>query len=203
MGGKIHIHVAGGDSSLDVWSRLGRAGRRSPEDTLRELLPGSVEMHYHTAPRARAVSRTTGDAQRLLDTLSSSNGKVVAKLYRDTEWEEFIVKLWVGGVYQSNADYHTDDKGDAQSTMKDMVRRAAAHDSGCGCTKCLTAADALPERAGARVRVSAGGGVEGGVYTSRMDERGTFLVWANSASSMPLRHAFMQRLHEQGRVETL
>ncbi len=46
------------------------------------------------------------------------NGKRVAKVYKDLEWEEYRVKFFVDDVQQVHADYHTDDKQDALSTAE-------------------------------------------------------------------------------------
>lgn len=118
---RLHVHIH--DSSLATWGALGAAGESSAERVLQGLLPGSVSVHLHAAQTlARSGAR---DAQRLIDTVYSSDGKVTVKVYRDTDWEEFVCKMWVNGAYQSAADYHTDDKGDALSTAKDMARKAS------------------------------------------------------------------------------
>ncbi|AWD90679.1 hypothetical protein [Pseudomonas phage Achelous] len=39
-----------------------------------------------------------------------------AKVYRDSEWQEWRVKFFAGGVYQPDSDYHTTDKQDALDT---------------------------------------------------------------------------------------
>ena len=41
-----------------------------------------------------------------------------AKVYRDAEWQEYRVKFFRDGKYQEDADYHTDDKADAQFTAR-------------------------------------------------------------------------------------
>lgn len=48
---------------------------------------------------------------RLIKTLT--NGDNVAKIYRDTEWQEYRTRFFFGGVYQSESDYFTDDKTEA------------------------------------------------------------------------------------------
>lgn len=37
---------------------------------------------------------------------------------------EYVVRLYVDGVRQKDANYYTDDKEDAELTAKDMERRA-------------------------------------------------------------------------------
>lgn len=63
-------------------------------------------------------------ALRLIDTvvndLGSVGGVLMAKVYRDAEWNEYRVKFYRDGRHQSNADMHTDDKQDAIDTAKFM-----------------------------------------------------------------------------------
>jgi len=67
--------------------------------------------------------RTAGmqEARKLLQT--QSGGKMTAKVYRDSETNEFVVKFYVDGVYQTEADYFTDDKQDAMDTARSQVNR--------------------------------------------------------------------------------
>lgn len=44
-----------------------------------------------------------------------------AKIYRDSEWDEYQVELIVDGVLQSHATYHTGDWKDAHDTAVVMV----------------------------------------------------------------------------------
>ena len=42
-----------------------------------------------------------------------------AKVYRNAEWQEYVVKFYaVEGVHLKSADYHTDDKADALKTAE-------------------------------------------------------------------------------------
>ena len=38
------------------------------------------------------------------------------KVYRDTEWNEFLIQFFENGQHQADADYHTDDSEDAHDT---------------------------------------------------------------------------------------
>lgn len=40
----------------------------------------------------------------------------------DEEWEEYLVELFVNGVKNEEATYHTDDLEDAVGTAKQMVK---------------------------------------------------------------------------------
>lgn len=58
------------------------------------------------------------------------SGRYVAKVYADREWGEFVVKFYVSGVHQVNADHHTigntaSDKADAYGTAIAELQRMA------------------------------------------------------------------------------
>lgn len=55
-------------------------------------------------------------ALRLTHTETSTDKVLTAKIYRNSDWQEFRVKFYRDGKYQS--DYHTDDKEDAKSTAR-------------------------------------------------------------------------------------
>lgn len=44
-------------------------------------------------------------------------------IYRNAQWNEYVVKFYVAGVYQVDADYHTDDKADAYDTASNWVNK--------------------------------------------------------------------------------
>lgn len=56
--------------------------------------------------------------RRLIQTVK--NGDNVAKVYRDSEWEEYVVRFFTCGAEQGTG-YHTNDKKDALSTAHVMV----------------------------------------------------------------------------------
>lgn len=61
-------------------------------------------------------------ARRLIETISGPNGDRVAKVYRDAEWNEYVVRFtefWVNLPEASN--HHTDDKLDALGTARHWV----------------------------------------------------------------------------------
>ena len=49
-------------------------------------------------------------------------GDKTAKVYRDSDYDEFRVRLYINGVLNAAADYHTNDKADAVETACAMVR---------------------------------------------------------------------------------
>lgn len=50
-------------------------------------------------------------------------GDYMAKIYRDSEWNEYRVKFYVKGVHQKDGDFHTDDKEDAFATAGGQLDR--------------------------------------------------------------------------------
>lgn len=58
------------------------------------------------------------------------SGRLVAKVYANREWGEFVVKFYVDGAHQTKADYHTigdtpSDKADAYATAVGELERMA------------------------------------------------------------------------------
>ena len=58
---------------------------------------------------------------RLITTIQNPATEQVAKVYRDTDWNEYRVKFFECGIHQVESDYHTDDKDDALDTAKLIV----------------------------------------------------------------------------------
>lgn len=46
------------------------------------------------------------------------NGALKAEIHHNKEYDEYLVKFYIVGVYQKRADYFTDDKSDAISTAQ-------------------------------------------------------------------------------------
>jgi hypothetical protein len=65
---------------------------------------------------------------RAVDKFGSPDGKQ-AKVYFDREYGEFRVMFYDDGQYQSDADYHTDDKQDAISTAKHYLRESSLNEA--------------------------------------------------------------------------
>lgn len=73
---------------------------------------------------AVAFARRVRDGERLMETVTE--GRATAKIYYNSEYEEFSVKLYVDGKWLGEGStYYTNDKDDAISSAKDMVRRRA------------------------------------------------------------------------------
>jgi len=112
---------------------------RGEEHTIKDWAPGHHEgssgrvytdrgAYYPSVVDAKVVpaeevsEEIIDEAQKLIKTIHSPDGKRMAKVYRDRDWDEFIVKFYANGEHQEEADYHTDDRTDAEGT--------AAHEMG-------------------------------------------------------------------------
>lgn len=62
---------------------------------------------------------------------SFTHGYSSTKVYRDVEFNEYRVRLFVGGVLRQAADYHTDDKNDAIATGRKMLAIAMGMSVDC------------------------------------------------------------------------
>jgi hypothetical protein len=60
---------------------------------------------------------------RLISTIHKAAAEATAKVYKDTDWQEYRVKFYIQGQHQENADYHTDDKQDAIDTAHGQLQR--------------------------------------------------------------------------------
>ena len=53
----------------------------------------------------------------------------IAKIYRNAETDEFIVRWFIDGEHQDEADYFTDEKGDAYATAHGQLYRYLLNES--------------------------------------------------------------------------
>lgn len=58
---------------------------------------------------------------RLRETLSHDKTNRTAKVYRNIDWNEYVVRFYCDGKHLPDADYHTDDKDDAKVTARFWV----------------------------------------------------------------------------------
>jgi hypothetical protein len=59
---------------------------------------------------------------RKIDHISETiNGtEYTVKVYRDTEWNEYICRLFIDGIEHKDSSYHTDDKEDALASAYNL-----------------------------------------------------------------------------------
>jgi len=60
----------------------------------------------------------------LKNTLDAGALNVVAKVYHETMWAEYIVRLYVNGTHLTDADYFAETLDDAMETQQVMFNRA-------------------------------------------------------------------------------
>lgn len=56
------------------------------------------------------------------DGRTSDSELITTKVIHCSAWEEWLVKLYVNGIYQPESTYFTDDKVDAYETAQAMVK---------------------------------------------------------------------------------
>ena len=66
---------------------------------------------------------------RLIATIHKAAAEATAKIYKDTDWNEYRVKFYRAGQHLTGADYHTDDKEDAHDTAHGQLARWAAQET--------------------------------------------------------------------------
>jgi len=59
----------------------------------------------------------------LLGNPDTPRGRVV-RIYRDFEWDNFVVRIYIHGEHYEPADYFTDDRDDAWNTGMAMLEPA-------------------------------------------------------------------------------
>ena len=53
------------------------------------------------------------------------NNDFLVKVYKDSEWNEYVCRLFINGTENKDASYHTDDKLDALDAATAMIRFAS------------------------------------------------------------------------------
>ena len=90
---------------LDLFNDDNRRGYRTMLEGIASNLVESKKLEQKT---------TINEGVRLIGSKEAGNRSV--KVFRDTEWNEYIVRFYIDDEYQEEADYHTDDKQDAVDT---------------------------------------------------------------------------------------
>ena len=62
-------------------------------------------------------------SQRLVAKYKSEDASLETRVYRDWEWEEYVVRVYKNGIEQVLASYHTEHLDDAQDTAQAMVEK--------------------------------------------------------------------------------
>lgn len=62
-------------------------------------------------------------ALRKIESITSNETLKHATVYRDAEWDEYVVRFYTNGAYHEGADYHTDTEQDAQFTARSWTKK--------------------------------------------------------------------------------
>ncbi len=65
--------------------------------------------------------------KRLETIINTTNGRE-ARVYRDSDWQEWRVKFYEKGIHLTEADYHTDDKSDAMHNARSWTWKQPEND---------------------------------------------------------------------------
>jgi hypothetical protein len=84
------------------------------EDTeVRQII---AEMKRAASQKFDRSGKKTEMAKRLVNTVQDAKSVRIAKVYKDPEYNEYVVKFYENGKYHANADFFTDNKEDANGT---------------------------------------------------------------------------------------
>ena len=89
------------------------------------------------------------------------------KVYRDTDWNEFLIQFFENGQHQADADYHTDDAEDARDTAGKWL---SGSQSGLG--EAVPVIGATPTTAPAAPTANAAPASQGAVQSKPMTTQG-------------------------------
>ena len=57
-------------------------------------------------------------ALRKIESIINEKTGKSATVYRDVEWNEYVVRFYQNGKHETEADYHTESKSDAQMVAR-------------------------------------------------------------------------------------
>lgn len=123
-------------ASADLNDHSFDAGRGFEKQDHKVSLPADKKAQKRLTGIHKATDKLTkedvelDEGLKLIDTHTSKSGKKVAKVYKDSEWGEHRVKHFTDGKHHVNADYHTDDKTDANDTAKHWIKEDVELDEG-------------------------------------------------------------------------
>lgn len=84
---------------------------------------------YNEMREGVSTGRAISESLKLISNMPPKEGrKNSAKVYRDTDWDEYRVKFFKNGIHQTKADYHTDDKSDAIAVADHWVKYHNVHE---------------------------------------------------------------------------
>lgn len=82
----------------------------------------NIDQQIEAEKKTTKDDSANANGRKLIKTVTGS--KSSCKVYFDKDWDEYQCELFINGVWQKNATYHDNDKGEALSTAEAMVKRA-------------------------------------------------------------------------------
>lgn len=82
-----------------------------------------MEQRKQEIASTMASESVVNESMKLLSSHKSDCGRHEAKVYKDSEYNEHRVKFYTDGKHRKDADYHTDDKSDAEGTAKAELKK--------------------------------------------------------------------------------
>lgn len=92
-----------------------------------------------TPGAAPAKREQIGEGRKLVHT--ASKGNRTAKVYRDSDNQEYHVKHFTDGKHHEKADYYTNDKEDAHATAQHWLKNESEGDKCAGCGEAYPCSD--------------------------------------------------------------
>ena len=90
------------------------------DDTMESMSNTRKEIANRLGVSVRSGAKTTM-GMKLVKTFPTSSQNRSAKIYRDSDYNAYLVKLYDNGKYNANADYETDDLQDAIGTAEHYI----------------------------------------------------------------------------------
>lgn len=102
--------------------------KNTPSEEIPDHIKSHLKEEVEQVDEVRDPGSTVGSTPlKTKGKYVSDDGRHVAKIRRDKDWNEYRVEIHSDGVHNKNADYHTDDKEDAHDTAKAMLAHAVKH----------------------------------------------------------------------------
>lgn len=124
-GGLVKLHELGAFNTEIDLPEDSYAGAR--EEIMEQVKEYAIENTKNLTEASKLFTDTLEklcllESTRLLSSHTSEDGKKLAKVYKDSDTGEHIVKFHKEGKYQKNADYFADAKDDAVGTAKHWIK---------------------------------------------------------------------------------
>jgi len=98
-------------------------------ETLEGMKQQIAQGLFNEKSSCESTSEALEEGMKLVGTHHSDCGTKTAKVYKDSDWDEYRVKHFKNGKHLSDGDYHTSDKDDAHGTAKQFIKESLEEES--------------------------------------------------------------------------